>query len=372
MGAFSRHRRRGYFPPSSLMYPNHLTISADLEHPGTPPRCIALATGMKCAPASHLTTAQGTVLHDSHAEILALRALSLHLLRDATSSSPSLLLRTNSTPAFRLRPSVRLHMYASTCPCGDASMELVMARQNDSTPWPAPAEGGVLGRGHFSLLGVVRRKPARADAPLAVSKSCSDKLALRAVIGLVGGPVGVVVEPASVYLSSLVMPEAEIDAVGVERAWGKDGRMKCLQGWPGIGGFACRPFRVVSTVRDFEFGRDAVGVDGLLPKPSEKAVVVWGDGPRDREVVINGVLQGRKRGDPRAAAAISRRRTWALCREVADMVGDTKALDILSTPLYRNTKQSQQLADRMAAKRHVVSTALTGWQKDESDLDWGL
>ena len=44
-------------------------------------------------------------------------------------------------------------------------MELVMEAQDDATPWPVlpPSENGkqqtLLGRGSFSQLGVVRRKP---------------------------------------------------------------------------------------------------------------------------------------------------------------------------------------------------------------------
>ncbi len=55
-------------------------------------------------------------------------------------------------------------MYCSEAPCGDASMELVMEAQEDATPWAVsvPDEGiasGLLGRGSFSQLGIVRRKP---------------------------------------------------------------------------------------------------------------------------------------------------------------------------------------------------------------------
>jgi hypothetical protein len=41
-------------------------------------------------------------------------------------------------------------------------MELVMALQDDPTPWeyvPEEKPGTMLGRGDFSRLGVVRRKP---------------------------------------------------------------------------------------------------------------------------------------------------------------------------------------------------------------------
>lgn len=45
-------------------------------------------------------------------------------------------------------------------------MELVMEAQDDPTPWPVaiPDEGAsstLLGRGSFSQLGIVRRKPCK-------------------------------------------------------------------------------------------------------------------------------------------------------------------------------------------------------------------
>ncbi len=57
-------------------------------------------------------------------------------------------------------------MYCSEAPCGDASMELVMEAQEDATPWPiASHDDGsptqLLGRGSFSQLGIVRRKPCK-------------------------------------------------------------------------------------------------------------------------------------------------------------------------------------------------------------------
>ena len=57
-------------------------------------------------------------------------------------------------------------MYCSEAPCGDASMELIMAAQEDPTPWAVPQavdgnSDALTGRGYFSELGVVRRKPCK-------------------------------------------------------------------------------------------------------------------------------------------------------------------------------------------------------------------
>lgn len=137
---------------------------------------------MKCLPYSKIPQAKGTVLHDWHAEVLALRAFNYFLIQEChdlarAPSSSSLIIRRregqealdqNDFQPFTLREDVKLHMYCSEAPCGDASMELVMEAQDDATPWPEAASPGtedvpagkrLHGRGYFSQLGIVRRKP---------------------------------------------------------------------------------------------------------------------------------------------------------------------------------------------------------------------
>ena len=137
---------------------------------------------MKCLPASKIPAANGVVLHDWHAEALAIRAFSRFLvdecagivsgresdfvrLREQHELSPT------SFQPFAIRDHVQIHMYCSEAPCGDASMELTMEAQEDATPWALPpkaadeaseivGDAAVLrGRGYFSELGIVRRKP---------------------------------------------------------------------------------------------------------------------------------------------------------------------------------------------------------------------
>ena len=73
-------------------------------------------------------------------------------------------------PPFLIRDDIRIHMYSSQAPCGDASMELVMEAQDDATPWPVAAAGTgdfsmvMKGRGSFAELGIVRRKPCTSSS----------------------------------------------------------------------------------------------------------------------------------------------------------------------------------------------------------------
>lgn len=81
---------------------------------------------MKCLPASKITQANGIGLHDWHAEVLAIRTFNRYIIDECISlmetGSSEFLENTNvsgSLPAypFRLKPGIKLHMYASEAPC---------------------------------------------------------------------------------------------------------------------------------------------------------------------------------------------------------------------------------------------------------------
>lgn len=170
------------------------------------------STGTKCLPHRQLSTARGLLLHDSHAEILAIRAFNRFLLEECrsllltrrkacaevhhsqTSSSKEIfeaspiLQRTKKideqdiSPPFSIRDNISIYLYCSKAPCGDASMDLLMESSDDTTPWEAVARADKIcndiphpeglpldepepftppleGRGFFGDLGIVRRKP---------------------------------------------------------------------------------------------------------------------------------------------------------------------------------------------------------------------
>ena len=148
---------------------------------------------MKCIPKSVLPMAKGNILHDCHAEVLAIRAFNRFLVQECTTltnsdHSTSYIRRRRASECshdcvqpFTLKEGIAIHMYCSEAPCGDASMELVMMAQEDSTPWevsPASvpeADGSnsltsLMGRGNFSQLGIVRRKPCKKLYHLHISR----------------------------------------------------------------------------------------------------------------------------------------------------------------------------------------------------------
>lgn len=188
-GAKPRIRQDGRFEWTVLA---GIVLSIDSEW-----HCIALATGVKALPFSHLSK-HGDLLHDSHAEVLARRAARHWLLQrlleeseDLTSSRlkgiPRIYIKddTNSPP-FGISKSARLHMYCSTLPCGDLSSSLIVNEQHEHSNGVSSI---IVLRGRnmsSSNQTHIRTKPGRPQAEPSISMSCSDKVAHWTLMGIQG------------------------------------------------------------------------------------------------------------------------------------------------------------------------------------------
>jgi len=158
-------RRYASLPKHGKPQPGEYTLLAgfavtDDAVPDAPPRVVALGTGTKCLPASSRCP-RGEALSDSHAEVIARRAFVRFLYdeleratsddgdgetkRDATDANASIVewvatTTTTTTPTpFRLRGGVRVHLYATQSPCGDASIfELAADGETPKERFPGP------------------------------------------------------------------------------------------------------------------------------------------------------------------------------------------------------------------------------------------
>lgn len=363
---------------------------------------------MKCLPSSKISQANGIVIHDWHAEILVLRCLNHFLLSEChrlannpDETSSVLRRRTNDelgilntegshqgvwqAQPFTIKESVVLHMYCSEAPCGDASMELTMAAQEDAAPWDIPSanagndtgnqgtgegEGALLGRGYFSQLGVVRRKPARADAPPTMSKSCSDKMALKQCSSMLSSLVTLFVHPGNAYISSVILPISQHSAIACERSFSAIGRMRALVGRTWAGGYAFRPFEVRTTELEFEYSRRSAQAKSAKIAASNMAAA-WNAGGQD-EALVNGVLHGRRATDVRGACSCSRRKLWALALETAAEL-DIPAVDKhLSASRYGEIKAGECLLARSRVLADTKAEALGGWVPNGGDESFQL
>ncbi|KAI1819948.1 adenosine deaminase/editase [Xylaria intraflava] len=422
--------------------------------------CLSLATGMKCLPVSKLSRAQGNVLHDWHAETLAIRAFNRFVLDECQtlangSKSLSEFIRwrssaemaTNRTATvdddddgsdgvywhgqpFTWREDVLLHIYCSEAPCGDASMELTMASQSDATPWatPIPETPGAQetqevlpGRAYFSKLGIIRRKPARPDAPPTLSKSCSDKLALHQVTSLLSSLSSLLVSPEHAYIATLILPTSQYSAVACTRAFsGEPGsesedktiaRMAPLVGSREEAGYVFRPFKVQTTELEFRFSRRmTAGTESLAspqaqtpislsvplsspspsssssssssssPKPPSKKItpspLSTAKTPAHTETTQNGILRGQKPAvpaTPRGASFACRRQTWAVALSAATSLDNAAEIrNALSVSTYGAVKDADLLAPRRRVKARARRLALKGWVRNSGDEDFGL
>ncbi|KAF2199111.1 hypothetical protein GQ43DRAFT_465078 [Delitschia confertaspora ATCC 74209] len=362
--------------------------------------CVSLGTGMKCLPSSKIPLANGTVLHDWHAEILALRAFNRFLVDEclrlvSDPPCPSHFIRQRSpheiTPheyqLFAIKDDVEIHMYCSEAPCGDASMELVMAAQEDPTPWTATppsipsstteAEKGLYllrGRGHFSHLGAVRLKPSRPDAPPTLSKSCTDKLAMAQVTSALSSLTSLLFTPKNAYISSLVLPKSQYVPTATTRAFATTGRMSeassVLAQTVGAqdSGYAFHPFSIQTTHLEFTHSRRNIPPTHK-PLPSNLSAVYT---PHFQETLIGGVLQGRKQFDPRGASLICRKSMWSAVAGIAALAGMPVLVEALKGVSYRDVKRASILEVRRDAKNEVKKRVLKGWMDNEGDGEFGF
>ncbi|KAL9124474.1 MAG: hypothetical protein Q9217_006201 [Psora testacea] len=349
-------------------------------------QCVALGTGMKCIDIMKIGLANGNILHDSHAETLALRAFNHFLLNEchrltlskrAVSDVIQPKVGYECAPSsrqqpFTVREGVRIFMYCSEAPCGDASMELVMQAQKDTTPWPVTQRSlgdeqhgaTLLGRGSFSELGVVRRKPARADAITSLSKSCSDKLAMKQCTSFLSGLASLLISPENAFLDTLILPKDQYASEACERAFGPTGRMAPVSGKDRPSGYAFLPFTVASTDHDLYISRKSALNKSDTIKGSNVSAV-WT--PYAQETLINGVLQGRKQGDPKGASMLSRRKLAELTCTVAASCRIPEVEDVALCNSYRAIKNSLRLSGRRLVKGDVTKEALEGWVKNVED-----
>lgn len=89
-------------------------------------KVISVSTGTKCVSGEHLSC-YGSVLNDSHAEIVSRRCLinyfysQLDLHTNPATAKNSIFIKPSQTgQLYKLKNGIRFHLYINTAPCGDA------------------------------------------------------------------------------------------------------------------------------------------------------------------------------------------------------------------------------------------------------------
>jgi tRNA-specific adenosine deaminase 1 len=305
---------------------------------------------------------------------------------------------------FRLKNSVSIHFFTTEAPCGDASMELLMNSMppGSAEPWknedPEGLKQSLQGRGHFSMLGFVRRKPARGDAEPSNSKSCTDKLAIKQFMSVIAFPNDLLVEKTdNTYIRTMVVYADQFNETGYPRAFGPDGRLSRVSH---LGRF----FDVSTLPHDFpRFAFDRAVLTAASPGQQKPKVTnmtaLWIHNPEAEaggvlEILVNGVKQGYRQWEDREgkASIISRRKLWDLAVTILgpstqipdehdrlepssttmDSAGSSQLQDI-SRVLTQSTYAQAKLTFLRNTSRDIkchITAALGNWKSNEEDKDW--
>ncbi|KIW73935.1 hypothetical protein PV04_02013 [Phialophora macrospora] len=379
--------------------------------------CVALATGTKCLSTSALPKCKGLVLHDSHAEVLALRGFNHWLLSEVqamlqvpgyqssylepcqgtTTATDETDCRPPYVPSFKIKDNIAIYFFTTEAPCGDASMEILMESfpSDAALPWPVHGETDVQlqGRGHFSLLGYTRRKPARADAEPSLSKSCTDKLAVKQFSSVLSFPADLFIQKTpSAFIRSVVVYSDQYHATGYERAFGRSGRLSKLHSLGHV--FNVEPLPVEFPRFAFDKRQQS---SGALPQTTSKVTNISAllirrtrsDRPDIVEVLINGVKQGYKQWDERSskASVICRKNLWDLALSVSSLLEARHDAERIASTPHRKIGWLEDLHGTLSSRTYdeakssglrvlfrdrkkQVTDAMGNWTKNRGDGNW--
>lgn len=196
--------------------------SAICEESPTDFKIVSAGTGTKCLSQSEMSQ-RGDLLHDSHAEIIAIRSFKRYLMNELgnhirSPDNPSKIFDGSLSAGFQVKSQYKYHLYTTHPPCGDATI-FPVGRENEDGGDGPPASKRVkvvedrsftgaklIDPDKTDLLaqdeGAVRIKPGRGERTL--SMSCSDKLAKVLVMGLQGCLLtSLLAKP--IYLDSIIL-----------------------------------------------------------------------------------------------------------------------------------------------------------------------
>ena len=167
----------------------------------TNPEVLSIATGSKCVPADHLEL-DGSVVHDSHAEIVARRALKLvlydnlkHLTRSIGSNrnEKELILERvpNKVNRYRLKHGYKLHLMITLKPCGGDGPLQVKLEACQSYPNTS------------SIATPLSWNQIQNGKQVTSFMTCADKILMWNVVGVQGSILAKFIEP--IYIDDIII-----------------------------------------------------------------------------------------------------------------------------------------------------------------------
>lgn len=316
---------------------------------------ITLSTGVKALPDKTRTYSHGLMVHDMHAEILSLRLFNWYLLDECTKlrsnpSDKSSILLESEGDYFKLKPGIKLALFISEPPCGDGSMQYLSSTLEDNKPWEdVPNEPPKKiqkqdvhrGRSNFDKLGIVRTKPGRSDSLITLSKSCSDKLCLRQLIGI-----------TNAVTSSLFKEEIYLDYIVVKGMHSEDFQRCFISRFKLPGAHHLKLIEYDSD--EYEYHKPNAG-QNMVPAPLSLLCVLP---TKMVQVLNNGVKNGSfvKNKPPRAGGES------IICKR--SLVGKLKELKSLECKDYNELKSSNKKRESL---KTIGKETLSNWVSTSSD-----
>lgn len=224
---------------------------------------VALGTGSKCLGENELSL-DGSLVHDSHAEIITKRAFVVYLLHQLEKTFSNTKVKNDpkqdlifdyveTDKHFVLKGGIKFHFYSSHPPCGDATIapkQIIsgvnvdisdegdaMHHQNkrqklenrnlikdihrtgakciDQSLIKDPVHTTDCPK-DYHVLGAIRRKPGRGDPT--ESLSCSDKMAKWNFVGLQGSFLSVLLRHGPIMWSSVTIGSEQFNLESVNRS----------------------------------------------------------------------------------------------------------------------------------------------------------
>ena len=151
--------------------------------------------------------------------------------------------------------------------------------------------------------------------------------------------------------------------------------MKEMRGRHWDGGYRFQEFEIKTTSREFTYGRRQVIGGGEKLMPSNISASWIGNATPAQgqlEILIGGVLQGRKQYDIRGASRVCKRQMWKLAIELAGLAAVPAVERCLRMATYAEMKSSPCLEDRRKVKEDVSLMALKGWVKNVGGEEFGV
>lgn len=265
---------------------------------------VSAGSGTRCLGRSEMSD-NGDLLHDSHAEVIAVRAFKRHLMDKIlqhlkSPGSTELLEGSVEEDGLRIKDHIKFHLFTTHPPCGDAT--IFPSELPFDADEPPSKKTKILS--DFSFTGAklirkqgsnddvlaqdisaVRTKPGRGERT--ISMSCSDKMAKWLVCGVQGSLLHSLLH-RPIYLQSITMAKnSSFNRESLERALYKR-FSKNIKHFPVHSVFQLKEPEIFESSFEFPYAKD----DTKAPCP--KSIIYSGGNVEKKPLEIS--VDGRRQG----------------------------------------------------------------------------